>query len=98
MIEICSDVEEGEHVNIQQPCNKIRHAKTKDQAKKQARREQNKQARQETFFFFSKKSHTQKAVDLAQKAAKRILFRPLADLFSRCLQTLFTHEVISTYV
>ena len=36
-----------------------------------------------TFFFFSKtkKVHTQKAVNLAPKAAKRILFRHLASGF-----------------
>ena len=45
-----------------------------------------------------KKRHTQKAVDFAQKAAKRPLFRQLTDLFSTCLHTLFTQVVILTHV
>jgi hypothetical protein len=45
-----------------------------------------------------KKLHNQKAVDLAPKAAKRILFIHQADLISRCLHTLFTHVIISTHV
>jgi hypothetical protein len=57
------------------------------QRNKQAKKiKQDKKTRQEKFFF-SKKVHTQKAVDFAQKAAKLPLFRQLTDLFSTCLHT-----------
>jgi hypothetical protein len=69
------------------------------QRNKQAKTiKQDKKTRQEKKFFFSKKVHTQKAVDFAQKTAKRPLFIQLTDLFSTCLHTLFTQVVILTPV